>query len=58
MFFAIPFSNPILSGQGGGVVDVIDINDAYRRLDTDPFVEGTQSIAAQGVSVLMDYFRQ
>ena len=58
MFLAVPFSNPILSGQGGGVVDVIDINDAYRRLDTDPFQTGTQSIAAQGVSVLMDYFRQ
>jgi len=58
IFLAVPFSNPILSGQGGGVVDVIDINDAYRRLDTDPFQTGTQSIAAQGVSVLMDYFRQ
>ncbi len=58
MFLAIPFSNPNLSGHGGGVIDVIDINDAYRRLDTDPFDIGIQSIPAQGVSVLMDYFRQ
>ncbi|MFT5286094.1 MAG: hypothetical protein ACI8TQ_002262, partial [Planctomycetota bacterium] len=58
MFLAVPFSDPIASGSGGGVIDVIKMDSGFQRADTDPFVAGTQSIPAQGVSVLMDYFRQ
>ncbi|MHC5012820.1 MAG: hypothetical protein ACYTG6_18060, partial [Planctomycetota bacterium] len=53
MFLAVPFSD-----QGGGVVDVIRLDSGFQRFDTDPFQSGVQSIPAQGVSVLMDYFRQ
>ncbi len=53
MFLAVPTSS-----EGGGVVDVIRMDTGFRREDTDPFLTGTQSIPAQGVAVLMDFFRQ
>jgi hypothetical protein len=54
MFLAIETSS-----EGPGVVDVIDINSpGYRRVDTNVFVQGTQSIPAPGISGLMDYWRQ
>jgi hypothetical protein len=53
MFLAIPNSN-----QAGGVVDVIDILGGLKRVDTDVFVPGVQSIPATGVNVLCEYYRQ
>ncbi len=53
MFLAVPNSN-----QGGGVVDVINLDAGLSRVDTDVFLPGVQSIPAAGVNVLMDYFRQ
>ncbi len=53
MFLAVPTST-----QGGGVIDVIRLDSGFQRFDTNAFEPGTQSIPAQGVSVLMDYFRQ
>jgi hypothetical protein len=52
MFLAIQQSS-----EGGGVVDVIDINTGA-RVDTNPFLDGTQSIPASGVTMVMDYWRQ
>ncbi len=49
MFLAIP---------SPGVVDVFNIDSGtIERVDTDPFVPGTQSIPVPNVTVLMDYFR-
>ncbi len=53
MFLAVPNSS-----QGGGVVDVINLNSGLQRIDTNPFQPGVQSIPAPGVTGLMDYFRQ
>jgi hypothetical protein len=53
MFLAIPNST-----QGGGVIDVIDLGIGLKRIDTDPFLPGVQSVFAPGVVQLMDYFRQ
>ena len=54
LFLAVPTST-----EGPGVVDVIDINSpGYRRVDTNVFHVGVQSIPASGVSGLMDYWRQ
>jgi hypothetical protein len=53
MFLAISTSL-----EGPGVVDVIDLESGTQRFDTDPFKAGVQSIKADGVRVLMDYFRQ
>ena len=39
-------------------VDVFNIDSGtIERVDTDPFVPGTQSIPVPNVTVLMDYFR-
>lgn len=53
MFLAIPNSN-----QAGGVVDVVDLLGGLKRVDTDVFVPGVQSIPATGVNVLCEYYRQ
>ena len=53
LFVAVP--NSIF---GPGVVDVLDGSAGYARFDTNPFLFGTQSVPAPGVSGLMDYFRQ
>ena len=53
MFLAIP--NAI---EGPGVVDVIEVAGGVRRFDTNPYLDGIQSIQAPGVNVLMDYYRQ
>ena len=45
------------SMQGGGVIDVIDLA-TKRRVDTNRFVPGVQSIPALGVTALADYWRQ
>ncbi|MCZ6597347.1 MAG: beta-propeller fold lactonase family protein, partial [Planctomycetota bacterium] len=52
IFCAIPNSD-----EGPGVVDVIQISGAV-RFDTNPFIPGTQSIPATGVTGVMGYFRQ
>ncbi|QDU68345.1 YncE family protein [Engelhardtia mirabilis] len=46
------------SSQGGGVVDVIDLQANLRPYDTDPFLAGTQSIPVPGVALLVDWFGQ
>ena len=44
---------------GGGVIDVLNIAaSGGRRVDTNPFLEGQQSIPATNVTVVTDYFRQ
>jgi hypothetical protein len=53
MFLAVPNSN-----QTGGVVDVIDILGGLKRVDTDVFFPGVQSVPASGVNVLCEYWRQ
>ncbi|MDG2144378.1 MAG: beta-propeller fold lactonase family protein [Planctomycetota bacterium] len=52
MFLAVPSSS-----QGGGVIDVIDLNTNLRR-DVDLYTAGIQSIPADGAALVMDYFRQ
>lgn len=52
-FASVP--NPTL-GEGG--VDVILLDGAFLRFDTNVFQEGVQSIVAPDTTVLMDYFRQ
>lgn len=54
IFAAIPNSN---EAGGAGVVDVIDLN-GFRRTDTNRFVDGIQSIPANGVTKVVDFFRQ
>jgi len=53
MFVAVP--SPTL-GVGG--VDVIQLDGAYLRFDTNAFEPGKQSIEAIGTTTVMDYFRQ
>ncbi|MFT7669881.1 MAG: DNA-binding beta-propeller fold protein YncE [Planctomycetota bacterium] len=53
MFAAVP--SPTL-GLGG--VDVILLDGAYQRFDTNAFEPGVQSVNAIGTTVMMDYFRQ
>jgi hypothetical protein len=53
MFVAVPSSL-----NGTGVVDVILLDGAFSRVDTDQFHPGIQSIRASNVQVVMDYFRQ
>ncbi|MSR63939.1 MAG: hypothetical protein EXS08_16055 [Planctomycetes bacterium] len=54
LFLAVPTGVP-----SAGVVDVFDLlSGALERVDTDPFLPGTQSIPAPGVSGVMNYFRQ
>jgi hypothetical protein len=52
LFVAVP--NAINSN---GVIDVIDYAIG-QRIDTNPYVSGTQSIPAPNVNILADYFRQ
>ncbi|MCB9915692.1 MAG: hypothetical protein H6828_11165 [Planctomycetes bacterium] len=53
VFAAVP--NPTL-GLGG--VDVILLDGAFLRYDTDVYEAGVQSITAPDTNVMMDYFRQ
>jgi hypothetical protein len=53
MFAAIPNSQ-----DGPGVVDVINVQGSNLRFDTDPYLDGIQSIPVPGVSALIDYWRQ
>jgi Lactonase, 7-bladed beta-propeller len=53
MFVAVP--TPLV---GTGVVDVIRIDQNNSRVDTNAYQNGTQSIPAPDVQVLMDYFRE
>jgi len=53
MFVAVP--NPL---AGEGIIDVVRIDQNNTRIDTNPFVVGTQSIPAPNVAVVTDYFRQ
>ena len=43
--------------RSGAAVDVIDL-DTGRRVDTNPFLSGIQSIPAAGARGVMSYFRQ
>jgi hypothetical protein len=52
LFVAVP--NAINSN---GVIDVVDYAIG-QRIDTNPYVSGTQSIPAPNVNILADYFRQ
>ncbi len=52
-FAAVP--NP---GLGEGGVDVILLDGAFLRFDTNVFQEGVQSVVAPNTNILMDYFRQ
>ncbi len=53
LFAAVP--NPTI-GLGG--VDVLLLDGAYTRYDTNAFLPGIQSIPALGTVTVMDYFRQ
>ncbi len=54
MFAAIP--NPV---GASGVIDVLEIGaTGNSRFDTNPYLDGVQSIPAPQVSVLSDYFRE
>ena len=55
LFAAMPTSP---EGGGNGAVDVIDILSGFQRVDTNPFMEGTNSISVSNPRILMDYFRQ
>ena len=52
MFLSVPNSS-----QGGGVVDVIDLNTNKRR-DVNLYQAGVQSVPADGATLVMDFFRQ
>lgn len=52
-FAAVP--NPLL-GEGG--VDVILLDSAFLRFDTNAYEDGVQSIVAPNTNIMMDYFRQ
>jgi len=54
LFVAIPNSN---EAGGAGVVDVIDLN-GFLRTDTNRITPGIQSIPANGVTHVVDFFRQ
>lgn len=53
LFAAVPFP-PF----GSGSIDVIAIDGGFNRVDVNLFQPGDQSIPAEGVDVLMDYWRQ
>ncbi len=53
VFAAVP--NP---HQGIGGVDVILLDGAFLRFDTNAFQEGIQSIPAPNAAIMMDYFSQ
>jgi hypothetical protein len=53
MFVSVPNSL-----NGTGVVDVIVLDGAFSRVDTDKFHGGTQSISCPNVQGLSDYLRQ
>ena len=53
LFLAVPTSS-----QGIGVVDVLELAAGYRRVDTNVFQEGVQSIPVPQAMGLMDYTRQ
>jgi hypothetical protein len=53
IFVAVP--SPTI---GTGVVDVVRIDQGFVRIDTNPFVDGIQSIPAPNCQVVADFFRQ
>ncbi len=54
MFAAVP--NPI---GGSGVIDVLELGaTGTPRFDTNPYLDGVQSVPVPHVAVLADYFRQ
>ena len=53
MFLAVPNSS-----EGPGVVDVINVNAGFQRVDTDRYLVGTQSIPVPGAISVVNYFRQ
>jgi hypothetical protein len=53
MFVAVPNSQ-----NGTGVIDVIILDGAFSRVDTDKFHVGIQSIQSPNVQVIMDFLRQ
>ena len=53
LFLAVPDSR-----EGPGVIDVIDIGSGLRRIDTNSFEDGIQSIPVPGAAIVMDYLRQ
>jgi hypothetical protein len=53
LFAAIPFS-----AEGGGAIDVFQLESGLDRLDVDTFTPGTQSLAVEGAALLGSYFRQ
>ena len=53
MFVAVPNSQ-----NGTGVVDVIVLDGAFSRVDTDKFHAGIQSIQAPSVQAVVDFLRQ
>ncbi len=55
-FLLASVPNPV---GGSGVIDVLALGQSGARLfDTDPYVEGVQSIPVPLVTILSDYFRQ
>jgi hypothetical protein len=53
LFAAVP--NSI---EGPGTIDVIAISSGFTRFDTDPFLDGVQSIQVPSAVGLMDFIRQ
>jgi hypothetical protein len=53
MFLAVPNSL-----EGPGVVDVIDLRSGLKRVDTDRFTPGIQSIPAPNARTVVDFSRQ
>ena len=61
----IPAKNPLLmflavpnSSEGPGVVDVISLKAGFNRVDTDPYLNGVQSIPVPGAIRVTDYWAQ
>ena len=50
MMVAVPTSD-----EGPGVIDVIHLEGGFLRFDTNPYLDGTQSIPAPGVRSVMDF---
>ena len=53
IFLAVPSST-----QGPGVVDVLSADSGFTRHDTDPYLDGIQSIPVPGATFLSSYYRQ
>jgi len=53
MFLAVPNST-----EGPGVVDVISLKAGFQRFDTDPYIQGVQSIPVPGAIRVTNYWAQ